>query len=355
MIKKIRIDHFRGIEHIVLNDLQRISIITGRNNTGKSTVLEALFFLLDHAAADSFIGLNGFRGAVSTGTQNIWSPLFYQMDSSIPIEIGIEADGNTVLLVCQRDDDYLPNTNVSLPGSTVVKFREATKESFSLQFRYTSMDYTEEGHFFLDNAGGILREIKTNLEGNELQKTIKARYLHSSFTRMTDYLVDEIGRLELADKKGVAIDVLRLLDPEIEDIRTIPQQGTIQLYIRVKGRWIPLQYAGDGTIKILNICLAIMEHRDSIVLIDEIESGLHYSVYQGMWKMIGQLCEENNCQLLITTHSREMIEALFAAEKDIRRQSNIFTMYEQTGIKYVRRMSIEEAENASERLGMELR
>ncbi|MBQ9211554.1 MAG: ATP-binding protein [Clostridia bacterium] len=355
MIQSICVDHFRGIENVVLNDLHRISIITGKNNTGKSTLLEAVFFLLDHMAVDSFLNLNAFRGVAVAGAQNIWEPLFYRMDSHTPIRIGIKTEEKEYVLECQRDDSYLPNTNMLLPENKMAKFRETTKEMFSLKFNYASMDYKEEGHFFLDKEGGVLREIKTNREGNELESGMIARYLHSSIARMTDYLVDEIGRLELADQKNVVIDVLRLLDPEIEDIRTIAQQGNIQLYIRVKDKWIPLQYAGDGTIKILNICLAIMEHRDSVVLIDEIESGLHYSVYHNLWKYIGQLCEENNCQLLATTHSKEIIEALFASEKEICQQSCIYTMYDHMGKKYVRRMSIEEAENASQRLGMELR
>ena len=80
MIKKISINHFRGIEHVVLNDLQRISVITGRNNTGKSTLLEAVFFLLEHTAANSFLDLNALRGAVSTGTQIVTS-LFHGLGS----------------------------------------------------------------------------------------------------------------------------------------------------------------------------------------------------------------------------------------------------------------------------------
>ncbi len=54
MIDGIRINNFRSFRNLTMNGLKRITLISGRNNVGKSTTLEALFLMRDHSATDSF-------------------------------------------------------------------------------------------------------------------------------------------------------------------------------------------------------------------------------------------------------------------------------------------------------------
>jgi len=123
-------------------------------------------------------------------------------------------------------------------------------------------------------------------------------------------IADGIGRLELTDKKQDVISVLQDLDPTIEDIVTISRQGVSQLHVRCDRGWIPLQYAGDGVIRLLQICLALTERPGGLVLVDEIETGLHYSVYGLLWKAIDKLSLQTDSQIIATTHSYELIAAI---------------------------------------------
>jgi ABC-type multidrug transport system ATPase subunit len=75
------------------------------------------------------------------------------------------------------------------------------------------------------------------------------------------------------------------------------------------GRLIPLPLLGEGTVRLLEILLAISTTRDGVVLIDEIENGLHYSVLKKVWKAIAQYARKSNSQIVTTTHSWESIEA----------------------------------------------
>lgn len=110
-----------------------------------------------------------------------------------------------------------------------------------------------------------------------------------------------------------------------------------------------------GVLKIINICLSIMERENGLLLVDEIESGLHYSMYKKIWELIGKYSREKNCQVVATTHSKEMMEALFDTDNEVRRETNIYTIYKYEGKNIARIMSAEEAENAVDHLGMELR
>ena len=45
MLKKLTIEHFRGFSSFKIDQLARINLIVGKNNVGKTALLEALFLL----------------------------------------------------------------------------------------------------------------------------------------------------------------------------------------------------------------------------------------------------------------------------------------------------------------------
>lgn len=66
---------------------------------------------------------------------------------------------------------------------------------------------------------------------------------------------------------------------------------------------------GDGIIHLFHIILGLVNSRGGIVLIDEFENGLHYSVQPEIWNMIFQLAEKLNVQVFATTHSWDCVSA----------------------------------------------
>ena len=120
-------------------------------------------------------------------------------------------------------------------------------------------------------------------------------------------VVERMSKIELKGEKQKIIDIMRILDPEISDILTVVSDGQAQLYVRTRGKTLPLKLAGDGLIRLLYIVLAIMTNPDSYILIDEIENGLHYSMYESLWKVIARSAIASNTQVIATTHSYECI------------------------------------------------
>ena len=116
-----------------------------------------------------------------------------------------------------------------------------------------------------------------------------------------------IGTIELKDKKEYIVDCLKMVDPTTKDIFTAAQNGLTQLYVKKQEGVFPLKYAGDGFIKLLYLLSAIIYQNNSLILIDEIENGLHYSMYAKIWEMIAKVAAENNSQIIATTHSYEHI------------------------------------------------
>ena len=306
MVKKISIENFKGFDDLTVDGLERICLFSGKNNIGKSSLLEALFLFMDHLANDSFSKINNFRGGYPGDVNSYWEAVFYNLDLNRIIKICVTDDSTENMLTYRKDENYLPRSAEGIPDSILAQFRTAAKESYSLLFNYDSPDYHEAGHFF-SSGEGVLRQVETSLPGNEIRMLKPTRFINGKLARTIDTVIDGIGELELSGRKGIIIDILREMDPTIEDIVTISRQNISQLHIKVNGRWLPLQYAGDGVVKLLNVCMAIIERKDGLLLIDELETGFHYSMYGKLWRIIDRISRESNCQIIATTHSYELI------------------------------------------------
>ncbi len=80
---------------------------------------------------------------------------------------------------------------------------------------------------------------------------------------------------------------------------------------------VPLKTFGEGMIRLLGLSLALVQCRDGMLFIDEIESGLHYSVLLDVWRLIFNTARELNVQVFATTHSSDCVKAFQrAAEED---------------------------------------
>lgn len=308
MINTISFENFRGFKKIELSNLEQITLISGKNNAGKSSILEGIFLLFDHLAPESFMKINRFRGLPITSEQNaLWDPLFYNLDTNIPVSISIKLAETLNELKYSRDDNFIPTDFGGAPQDLWNQFVSSAQSAYSLKFSFNADNYIEEGHFIV-NESGMLRNLNTNLVNNQIKPLPFIQYINSSIVNNDTMITEWFGKLELQGKKNQLIDILKILDASISDISTIAIKGQIQLYAKMHNKLLPLKLAGDGLNKLLFIILAIIENPNSFILIDEIESGFHYSMYPKLWYAIASAAQENNCQIIATTHSYECID-----------------------------------------------
>ena len=112
--------------------------------------------------------------------------------------------------------------------------------------------------------------------------------------------------------KNLAISILRQFDETIVDIcYTKADDGSfLETVITADGVNMPFSVYGDGIKKILYILNKLFDATDSILLIDEIETGLHKKYYDKLFPVVFELAKKLNVQLFITTHSIEVIDAI---------------------------------------------
>ncbi len=325
MITYLSFRNFRGFQLLELDDLKQITLLSGKNNVGKSSALEGAFLLLDHVNPQSFTKINAFRGnTVIPVSTSLWEVVFYQMDTKQPLEIKAVFDGEPSALRYLRDDSFVPSDPSILPD-IMNQFVSAAKESYTLKYTFNKGKYQEEGHFVI-NQSSLFRNIKTTEKNNFIEPLPHTQFINHLIATSDADVVGWFGKMELAGNKQLVIDALKIIEPSIADISTIAINGVVQLYGKMGDQLMPLKLLGDGVNRLLYMVLSIIGNPNSIILIDEIETGFHYSLQEKLWDVIAKTALEFNCQIIATTHSYECIAGALEGIADAGAQ-NSFCYY----------------------------
>ena len=314
MFTKIHFQNLRCFKDFTIETATPLTLISGRNNVGKTTALEGVFLLCLYGAPDMFFKIAGIRkhefpaapwqgAVVPLDPFFLWELLFHEADMSHPLRISITDDvGNDSIFSLEKDTQFslaqpVGNTNnmlQSLPGTYVL----------TLSYRYNEKE--EQGRFLLTQHGLTL-----NYDAPpSLPRPPVTVYLGSSANIPQQLVADWFSKVEVGGQKAWIIDTLRLLDAEIEDLFTATVQGMGYVYARRKsGRPLPVSMMGDGINKLLRYLLAMTANPGCLLLVDEIETGLHYTFYPQLWQLIASLAKQTNSQIIATTHSDECIHA----------------------------------------------
>ena len=76
---------------------------------------------------------------------------------------------------------------------------------------------------------------------------------------------------------------------------------------------VPLETLGDGVLRLFGLALVLVNSRDGFLLIDEAENGIHHSVQRDFWRMVLLAAQDNNVQVIATTHSYDCVRGFAQA------------------------------------------
>ena len=150
------------------------------------------------------------------------------------------------------------------------------------------------------------------------ENAIPAQYI-STESLSRDELTRMWGKVVLTDAEARVLQALRFLDPSIERIANLPSSSAYYYAPATRGGFlvkrdselpIPIGSMGDGMWRVLALAIALSRSKDGILLIDEIDTGLHYTVMADMWKLVADTARELNVQIFATTHSYDCVKSL---------------------------------------------
>lgn len=319
-LKKIKIDTFRGISDLDINDLSHVNLIVGDNNCGKTSILEAIQLLRVPDDITNVFRVSRIRDSY-TGSSRM--PIF---DSFMSMLTGENDKTLSVSCAYENDSDTLLKTSsVLIRGSikrVLFDINELSEdERFAHRQHMLDPDDNEIDEFVGElisktdvdtNKKSIIINGFTNVTGREVgtDELINIRYL-SPISHITNFAFNQIVKNE--KYKKICIRILKMFDEKIDDLLFLKTEYSYRPVEYVKNSAVglmPLSTYGDGIKKVLSIANAIAQSAGGILLIDEIETAIHAKYYDEIFKFIIKAAVQYNVQLFITTHSIEAVDGL---------------------------------------------
>ena len=304
MIKSIFVRNYRGVRYCKLENLKRVNVFIGRNNSGKSSLLESLY--LASAAfhfgerlskrvqnkVEYLLNRRCFRGYNWTNAKEI---LWHEYNTENPIHIGLTVNSERISIdvfdwhphpiLAYKDGkyDYL----CFVEGRSIDSKTKAIGGIDSqILTKYDKVNTFFSGFKFIDAS--LVQEMDV-IEKRLWKDLLKRRY---------DKLVVEVLR------EGYELDVEDLTYTTYDDGRTY------QLAVKLPWTSLRVDDLGDGARYAILLVMIATLSKNTALLIEEPENHQHPSGLAKTLDMFLTLVKQNNIQVFVTTHSLEFLRLL---------------------------------------------
>lgn len=337
MIYSFFIQNFKNIKTLDLQGFKRLNLFTGKNNTGKSTLLEALALYVNDGDLSVITQLLLERGEITEQRGPVHKAPSRKRDIDVLASlftdrrVGYDFLNDSIVLSQVQSNLFsdIENTQKELRIGFVRYIDERiTTNGSEINKRKFITDETEAN----ENGGEINLGLQITVDGkshvvrigeNDLYDRWSRRYGKgdSAESRSFQFIKPGVGnegdngylwdQITLTEKEKFVIEALQIIEPNIQRIAFIgepPLDRTAVVKIKGSEKVVPLRSMGDGINRVLTIILAAVNSDNGYLLIDEFENGLHHSVQEKLWKILIYLSALLNIQVFATTHSNDCIE-----------------------------------------------
>jgi energy-coupling factor transporter ATP-binding protein EcfA2 len=314
MISSLTIEGYRCFDHFEMSGLGRVNLLVGKNNSGKTSVLEAIYLLMSEGEPLSMWHLLQNRGETY---------LFETPSSPATTQVGADANhlfpGHRIkvgseLILSAADGSTPRRLMFTVVGVPVNGANPAGRPSSGLALRIEGSPQPPFEMVALSSDGGISPQwLEVRPEPASFPLLI------ANDTQVKRLLLGLWDRVVLTPAEGVVLKALQFIDPDIERI-AVQIGGKPYVTGLARGGFIvkrkgfdfpiPIGSMGDGMWHLLALAMSITQCRGTVLLVDEIDTGLHYSVMTQMWQLILSVAKEFDVQVFATTHSFDCVESL---------------------------------------------
>ena len=307
MLETLKLHRYRGFESYRLTDLTRVNLLVGKNNCGKTSILEAVELLVSGGSASALHESAVRRGELDDDGADI-SHVFY----------GHECTPGT------RFDLSSPDSKQRLVGSilSLDDVGEAADKWEATTKRRRGFDSEEEpaAAFGLSLVSDGQQPVVLPIsENGSFLEYLWPHYARSGRSRRdVRFLNFEPTSMRMAWNAVVAekreteiVEAMRILMPEIDSVHFLAghRRGILVGQRNIRSR-LPVGSYGDGMRRLLAVSLALVATENGCLLIDEIDTGFHWTVMKDMWRLVVEGARRSNVQVFATTHSYDCIKGL---------------------------------------------
>ena len=299
MFTNLKFENFKAFKSIEVSKLSRVNIFLGENNCGKSTLLDALFILTGIGNPELFVRTNQFRGYTRLKDLSYFFHTFNSKENIILSSFGDEDWLNREAVIRLS----INNRITSAPSDLANILSSDNKPVYMLSVEACVGDMRLSPSLtvrFLENEENGYFGVPA-----DYTEKIACRYISPTHSFAIMYEMVEEAVKQKQDH--VIIDVLKQIDSRIKDFRVVGTDILVDVGLE---KLIPIQLLGDGTRKFFALVVALYSCKNGILLVDEIDNGLYYSVMKKLWKILLEAAEQFNVQLYATTHNMDSLQGL---------------------------------------------
>ena len=319
-VPSLRIEGFRGIDSLTINRLGRVTLLAGRNGTGKTTVLDAVRIFADRGRLPSLTAVldrsEEYAGRVD-GEKDIaelpdFEALFHgrQPRTGTSFMIGLAHDSQAQLVVEVSSTDDVPEEWTSRLGKPAIS-APVLRIAFS-QFEEFLPVYDGDLH------AGRWRWPRRPISNDDRRpKALRAEVLGPGLLNNLD-LDQRWGEIALTEQEPVALRALNLAASHriggVAVVSSDARSRSRRVLVKLEdGERVPLRSLGDGAVRLFGVAVALAGAAGGLLLIDEAENGIHHSLQHEYWRLVLRAAADNNVQVIATTHGWDCIRGFASA------------------------------------------
>ncbi len=332
--KSLHIERFRRLENLRLDELGSVNLLVGKNNSGKTSVLEALAVACQPSSPINWINTAWEREVKSARTP-VLEVLNWMFPHTSPRQNGFE--GSVVISGVLSPS---VGEQTTLLGPEQVRFKAEYREFQELALRPAEAPGDEAsaeepagyvGRMDVRVVHGAVgspavterlhsfefRGEKFSVDG-ELPVLLPHQFVSPVSHRTNQQLLTTLDQVLEERRKPQVIELLRRFASDVDDIEIRSPQGrraVIHLHHQSLGH-VPLAMEGDGMRRALAFASAAALAKGGVLLLDEVETALHPEALAGMFRFLVETCRETQVQLFVTTHSLEAVDAMLSSVGD---------------------------------------
>jgi hypothetical protein len=347
MIESVTIKGYRAFPSFSMENLGRVNLLVGKNNTGKTSILEAVYLLAAQGEPNALWRILARRG------EQIPSDPTVTRSQQPELDIRHLFHGHDLLVDSCAS---ITTTNQSPARALSFTVVEAKRKGFEALWAQMPVEAESIGvpRLSLDIAGKpspVAPMIPLSVRGGIRPEMVPILNNMAINAKKTDVVIPQfitsesvawnelvalwplLFSLEPGEKH--VISALKILEPRIEGINLSGQlqYGIVGMRagfkVRLEGdkNTVPIGSLGEGTWRMLALAMMLWRAKGNILLVDEIDSGLHHTVMADMWKMIIATARELDVQVFATTHSYDCVYSLANVCPDASKDEKIVSIH----------------------------
>lgn len=350
-LDNLHISGFRGINELRIPKLGRVTLLAGDNGVGKTSVLEAVQVYAARGIASDISYILSKHDEVIASRDEDGDKIFVSDPTALFFGRQAEEDSTIKIGPLNGSDDDILRIEWTVPSRHPRMFLESSFDRKSVDYSelmikisfanqsvmipwILQLDEKHERNYFFKRLKNFEVEGESETQYS-WPEVMEFQLLGPGLVSNT--ILQELWKeIALTDDEDQIIDTMQMVVHEtiqrvgigVGERTPFGNDSGIIIRFKEQDKPVPLRSLGDGAFRLFSVALALVTTHNGFVAIDEVENGIHFSHHHDFWKIIFKLAEENNIQVLATTHSFDCMKGFARASHDFENSEGVLIRLE---------------------------